>query len=76
MISFPPFFLLKKCLTYSSSTTILKASVEALPHFGRDSMSVTIYDVARKAGVGIGTVSRAINESGSVAEHTKKKVLA
>ena len=39
-------------------------------------MSVTIYDVARKAGVGIGTVSRAINDSGSIAEHTKERVLA
>ncbi len=39
-------------------------------------MSVTIYDVAREAGVGIGTVSRAINDSDSIADDTKEKVLA
>lgn len=39
-------------------------------------MSVTIYDVARRAGVGIGTVSRAINDSSSIAPHTKERVLA
>ncbi|UCE20256.1 MAG: LacI family DNA-binding transcriptional regulator [Gemmatimonadota bacterium] len=39
-------------------------------------MSVTIYDVAKRAGVGIGTVSRAINNSGSIAPRTKEKVLA
>ncbi|MFQ6092632.1 MAG: LacI family DNA-binding transcriptional regulator [bacterium] len=39
-------------------------------------MSVTIYDVARKAGVGIGTVSRAVNDSGSISPETKEKILA
>ena len=39
-------------------------------------MSVTIYDVAKKAGVGIGTVSRAINDSESISPKTKEKVLA
>ncbi|MFQ5651012.1 MAG: LacI family DNA-binding transcriptional regulator [bacterium] len=38
-------------------------------------MSATIYDVARKAGVGIGTVSRAINNSPQITEATKEKVL-
>ena len=39
-------------------------------------MSVTIYHVAKRAGVGIGTVSRAINNSGSISPKTKEKVLA
>lgn len=36
---------------------------------------VTIEDVAKKAGVGIATVSRAINNSGGISEKTKAKVL-
>lgn len=36
----------------------------------------TIYDVARKAGVGIGTVSRVINGSGNVQPSTAERVLA
>ena len=38
-------------------------------------MSVTIYDVARKAGVGIATVSRAFNDSSLIREETKEKIL-
>jgi len=38
-------------------------------------MSVTIYDVAKKAGVGIGTVSRVINNSPRITRETKAKVL-
>ncbi|UPM55537.1 LacI family DNA-binding transcriptional regulator [Gottfriedia acidiceleris] len=37
-------------------------------------MSVTIYDVAKHAGVSIATVSRVINEHPSVKSETKKKV--
>ncbi|MFP5111660.1 LacI family DNA-binding transcriptional regulator [Bacillaceae bacterium C204] len=37
-------------------------------------MTVTIYDVAEKAGVSIATVSRVINEHPSVKNETKKKV--
>jgi len=36
---------------------------------------MTIYDISEKAGVSIATVSRVLNESGSVSEKTKKKVL-
>ncbi len=38
-------------------------------------MSATIYDVAKKAGVGIGTVSRVINKSPQISPKTRKKVL-
>ena len=38
-------------------------------------MAVTIYDVAKKAGVGIGTVSRTINNSSQVSPQTRAKVL-
>ena len=36
---------------------------------------VTIRDVAKKAGVGVGTVSRVINGSASVSQQTRQKVL-
>ncbi len=38
-------------------------------------MGVTIYDLAREAGVGIGTVSRCLNNHPSVSPHTRAKVL-
>lgn len=38
-------------------------------------MSVTIYDVAKEAGVGIGTVSRVLNDSPNVREETRQRVL-
>ena len=38
-------------------------------------MAVTIYDVAKQAGVGIGTVSRALNDSPQILPETKKRVL-
>ena len=39
-------------------------------------MSATIYDVAERAGVGIGTVSRVINNSPNVRSGTRSRVLA
>jgi LacI family transcriptional regulator len=39
-------------------------------------MGVTIYDLAREAGVGIGTVSRCLNNHPSVSAHTRAKVMA
>lgn len=38
-------------------------------------MAVTIYDVAKKAGVGIGTVSRAVNNHPHVSQKTRDRVL-
>jgi DNA-binding LacI/PurR family transcriptional regulator len=38
-------------------------------------MGVTIYDLAREAGVGIGTVSRCLNNHPSVSPETRAKVL-
>ena len=39
-------------------------------------MASTIYDIANKAGVSIATVSRVFNQSDSVSEKTRRKVLA
>ena len=39
-------------------------------------IAINIYDISRKAGVSIATVSRVINESSNVSEETRKKVLA
>ncbi len=38
-------------------------------------MATTIYDVAKKAGVGIGTVSRVLNNSPQISPDTKERVL-
>ncbi|MBE2202653.1 MAG: LacI family DNA-binding transcriptional regulator [Anaerolinea sp.] len=38
--------------------------------------SITIRDVAKKAGVGVGTVSRVLNDRNAVSDGTRQKVLA
>ena len=55
--------------------------METFPVLYRDvirtmSKKVTIEDVAKHAGVGIATVSRAINNSGGISPKTKAKVMA
>ena len=51
--------------------------MKALPTTaGGDAGTVTIYDVAARAGVGIATVSRAMNGSAPVADATRARVLA
>ncbi|NTU63068.1 MAG: LacI family transcriptional regulator [Chloroflexi bacterium] len=39
-------------------------------------MTATIRDVAKRAGVGLGTVSRVINDSPQVSEATRERVKA
>lgn len=41
----------------------------------RHKKQISIRDVAKHAGVGLGTVSRAINNKGSISPKTKAKVL-
>ncbi len=49
--------------------------MEALPNIKRFMASkVTIYDIAREASVGIGTVSRVLNNHPSVTPETRKRV--
>ncbi|HEX9613860.1 MAG TPA: LacI family DNA-binding transcriptional regulator [Bacteroidota bacterium] len=48
--------------------------MEALPR--RNVLASTIYDIAREAKVGIGTVSRVFNNHPSVSEQTRKRVLS
>ncbi len=45
------------------------------PAFKRSKLAITIYDVAKKAGVGIATVSRALNDNPHILPETKTKVL-
>ena len=49
---------------------------EPLERSRRVSTNVTIRDVAKHAGVGVGTVSRVLNDSDSVRDSTRVKVLS
>jgi DNA-binding LacI/PurR family transcriptional regulator len=64
-------------MVFGSGSTMIS---EALPHIGLTgglAMSpVTIRDVADKAGVGLGTVSRVLNDHPAVSDATRQKVLA
>lgn len=43
--------------------------------YGRnETTAVTIYDVAREAGVSIATASKALNDSSTISEHTKERI--
>lgn len=57
--------------------TKIQSSTQSSKFFWNKAMgNVTIRDVAKKAGVGVGTVSRVLNESPSVRESTRSRVLA
>src|SRR5688500_20219467 len=43
---------------------------------GRDDLSITIRDVAQRAGVSVTTVSRALNGTGPVSEDARRRVEA
>jgi LacI family transcriptional regulator len=58
---------------FGSASTVLSVLQTTFFH---PSMGVTIYDLAREAGVGIGTVSRCLNNHPSVSSETREKVLS
>jgi LacI family transcriptional regulator len=49
--------------------------MEPVPQ-GDQAMTATIRDVAKRAGVGLGTVSRVLNESPQVSEATRERVMS
>ena len=70
----------KKALTMREFSPIFGSASKVLSvpqkFFTTPSMGVTIYDLAREAGVGIGTVSRCLNNHPSVSSETREKVLS
>ena len=72
----------RQVLTREKSYGILEAlpiwkpfQIHSLLPLENSNVAVTIYDVAKRAGVGIGTVSRVLNDSPQVSEVTRQKVL-
>ena len=64
----------------SKTPCFFNHAMEALPfialfEYCEGTVAVTIYDVAKTAGVGIGTVSRAINDSSQINPNTKQRIL-
>ena len=49
---------------------------ETIYNNGKEDAVVNIYDISRRAGVSIATVSRVLNNSPHVSENTRKKVMA
>jgi DNA-binding LacI/PurR family transcriptional regulator len=58
----------------NGSASKIQAFPPSLCHW-RQALPATIYDVAEYAGVGIGTVSRVLNESPSVRSETRQRVI-
>ncbi len=58
------------------SSTALPTEAEKYLSIGVESMSITIKDVAAKAGVSVATVSRVINSKGYISDQTNQKVKA
>ncbi len=48
--------------------------MEAVPNKTNDTRSTTISEVAKRAGVGVGTVSRVLNDAPGVADETRRRV--
>ncbi len=61
---------------FNTSSGTASKQCNRQPWSGKVAKTYTIRDVAKRAGVGIGTVSRVLNNSPSVSEETRQKVLA
>jgi LacI family transcriptional regulator len=69
----------KKGLDKVSKLTLSSGSASTIfpyTNFTCTFVGITIYDIAREAGVGIGTVSRCLNNHPSVSPQTREKILS